>query len=31
MNFWLLAAISFCVVLVGAAALGLSLARGRRR
>ena len=31
MNFWLLAAISFCVVLVGAAALGLSLARGQRR
>ena len=31
MSFWLLAAISFCVVLVGAAALGLSLARGRRR
>jgi integral membrane protein (TIGR01906 family) len=31
MNFWLLAAISFSVVLVGAAALGLSLARGRRR
>ena len=31
MNFWLLAAISFCVVLVGAAALGLSLAWGRRR
>ena len=31
MNFWLLAAIIFCVVLVGAAALGLSLARGRRR
>jgi integral membrane protein (TIGR01906 family) len=31
MNFWLLAAISFCVVLVGAAALGLSLARGWRR
>jgi integral membrane protein (TIGR01906 family) len=31
MNFWLLAVISFCVVLVGAAALGLSLARGRRR
>lgn len=31
MNFWLLAAISFCVVLVGAAALGFSLARGQRR
>ena len=31
MSFWLLAAISFCVVLVGAASLGLSLARGRRR
>lgn len=31
MNFWLLAAISFCVVLVGAAAFGISLARGRRR
>ena len=31
MNFWLLAAISFCVVLVGAAALGLLLARSRRR
>ncbi len=31
MNFWLLAAISCCVVLVGAAALGLALARSRRR
>lgn len=31
MNFWLLAAISFCVVLVGAAALGLVLAQSRRR
>ena len=31
MNFWLLAAISFCVVLVGSAALGFSLARGQRR
>ena len=31
MNFWLLAAISFCVVLVGAAVLGRSLARGRRQ
>lgn len=31
MNFWLLAAIIFCVVLVGAAVLGISLARSRRR
>jgi integral membrane protein (TIGR01906 family) len=31
MNFWLLAAVSFCVVLVGAAALGLLLALSRRR
>ena len=30
-DFWLLAAISFCVVLVGAAALGIALSRGRRR
>jgi integral membrane protein (TIGR01906 family) len=31
MNFWVWAATCFCVVLVGAAAIGLSIARGRRR
>jgi integral membrane protein (TIGR01906 family) len=31
MNFWVWAAICFCVVLIGAAALGGSIARGRRR
>jgi len=31
MNFWLLTAISFCLVLVGAAALGILFARSQRR